>query len=105
MADLNFVAGDTAPSIFGALTNSDGTPFDLTGATVKFQMRLAADRRFSVSRSAVIVGLATAGSVRYDWQVGDLGTAGDYVSHWLVTFVDNSVEHSFPQNTITIEPA
>jgi hypothetical protein len=105
MADVTYVVGDDAPSIFGALTNADSTPFDLTDATVRFQMRSTIDRRFAVSSPAVIVGLATAGTVRYDWVAGQLDTAGDYVSHWLVTFLDSSVEHSYPANTITIEPA
>lgn len=105
MSDVNYVLGDTAPSIFGALTNDDGSPFDLTGATVKFQMRSSIDRRFTVSAAAAVVGLATAGEVRYDWQAGDLSEAGDYVSHWFVTFADTSVEHTYPANTITITPA
>lgn len=105
MADLYYVLGDTAPSIFGALTNSDDTPFDLTGATVRFQMRSAIDRRFKVNGVADIIGAATAGEVRYDWQAGDLDTADDYVCHWFVTFTDNSVEHSYPANTLTVTPA
>lgn len=105
MADITYVVGDDAPSIFGALTNDDATPFNLTGATVKFQMRSSIDRRFAVSGDAVVVGSATAGEVRYDWQPGDLAVADDYVSHWLVTFADTSVEHSYPANTITVAPA
>lgn len=105
MADISYVLGDTAPSVFGTLTDSNGDPFNLTGATVRFQMRESIDRRFSVSSPATIVGAATAGEVRYDWQDGDLYMAGDFVTHWLVTFADNSVEHSFPANTITVTPA
>lgn len=104
-SDLAFVLGDTAPSIFGVLTNADASPFDLTDATVTFQMRRASDRRFKVSAAADIVGDPTDGEVRYDWQVGDLDTADDYVCHWLVIFIDDSVEHSYPANTLTVTPA
>jgi hypothetical protein len=104
VADLIFTQGDTAPSVFGALTNADGTPFDLTDATVRFQMREAIDRRFSVDSAAVIVDDPTAGNVRYDWAEGDLATAGDFVSHWRILFTDTSIEHTIPANTITVQP-
>jgi predicted deacylase len=101
MSDLTFVAADTAPSVFGVL-RVNGVVLNLTGATVKFQMRLADDRRFTVNADAAIV-TPTAGSVRYDWDAGDLATAGEYISRWQVTFGDGSIQHSEPENTITID--
>ncbi len=105
MADVFYVLGDTAPSVFGALTNLDGTPFDLTDATVRFQMRRANDRRFKVDAVAVIVGAPADGEVRYDWQTGDLDTADDYVCHWRIVFLDNTIEHTYPANSLTVAPA
>ena len=105
MSDLTYVVGDTAPSIFGTLTDTaTGQPYDLTSAAVRFQMRLAIDRRFSVDAPATIVNAAT-GSVRYDWADDDLLEAGAFVSRWLIIFTDNSDEHTLPANTITVEPA
>ena len=103
MSDLNFTQGDNQPSIFGTLA-VNGTAVDLTGATVKFQMRLATDRRFLVDASAVIVNPA-AGAVRYDLADGDMATAGECVARWQVTFPGGDVQHSEPENTITVEPA
>ena len=101
--NVKFVSGDIAPSIFGTLTDTNsGEPLVLTGAVVRFQMREAIDRRFAVNAVATVVD-ATAGEVRYDWQVGDLGAPGDYVSRWLVTFDDSTTEHTIPANTISIE--
>lgn len=102
MADLTLVASDTAPSVFGTITDVDGNPRNLTDATVRFQMRLAMDRRFTVDASAVVV-TALEGRVRYDWQAGDLATAGDYVSRWRITYQDGSIEHTEPENTISVE--
>jgi hypothetical protein len=102
--DLTFTQGDTAPSVYGDLTNADGTPFDLTDATVHFQMRPSIDRRFSVDGAAVVVGDPTLGSVRYDWVAWDLASAGDFVSHWRITFIDSSIEHTIPANSITVSP-
>lgn len=101
MSDLTFVAGDDAPSIFGTLA-VNSVVVDLTGASVRFQMRLVTDRRFSVDAAAAIVA-PTEGTVRYDWVDGDLTTPGEYVSRWQVTFPDTTVQHSEPENTITVD--
>ena len=102
MSDLTFVAYDTAPSVYGSLV-IDGVPLDLTGATVRCQMRLTSDRRFKVDGAAVVLS-PTAGTVRYDWGPDDLSTAGEYILRWEVTFGDGSIQHSEPENTITVDP-
>lgn len=101
MSDLTFVQADDAPSVSGTLTNPDGTPFVLTGATVRFQMRLATDRRFAVDAVATITD-DTGGLVRYDWAAGDLAAAGDYVARWKIILPGGDVQHSDPLNTITV---
>lgn len=102
-SDLTFTQGDTSPSVFGFLTNDDGTAFDLTNASVRFQMTSTLDRRFTVNSPASIVGSAALGAVRYDWAAGDLATVGDYTSKWKITFLDGGIEHTRPGNTITVE--
>jgi hypothetical protein len=102
MSDLEFTIGDTAPSVFGVLAFADGTPIDLTDATVRFQMRLIVERRFLVDAVATIV-TADAGEVRYDWETGDLDTDGEYVSRWQITYDDGRQQRTIPANTITVE--
>lgn len=104
MSDITFVQGDEAPSLTGNLTHADGTVYVLTDITVRFQMRLLIDRRWAVDAPAVIVDAAT-GRVRYDWAAGDLGVAGEYTGRWQLTFLDGSIEHTNPINTITVAPA
>lgn len=101
MSEISFVASDTGPSLSGAITNADGTAFDLTDCTVRFQMRLVSDRRWLVNAVAVIVD-EDAGTVRYDWAEGDLGTPGEMSSRWQIEFDDGSLEHTDPENTITV---
>lgn len=104
MADLTFVQYDTAPTIFGTLV-ADSAPLDLTSATsVRFQMRQANSFRYVIDAAATIVTPA-AGAVRYDLVNGDLDNAGSFIARWEVHFSDGSVQHSEPENTVTVDPA
>jgi len=102
MSSVTVVQSDTAPSIFSALTESDGSEMDLTDATsIRFQMRSLIDRRFTVNAVATIV-TANEGLVRYDWQPGDLATAGEYEVRWRIAWSDGSFQHTDPADTLTI---
>lgn len=104
MSDLTFIAGDTGPAVFGTLAIG-GTAVDLTTADeVRFQMRRVGEFRFAVDAVATIL-VPAAGTVMYSWSAGDLAVAGDYVSRWEITFNDTSVQHTEPENTITVEAA
>ncbi len=104
MSDLSFVVGDNAPSIFGTLT-AGGEILNLTAAVaVRFQMRSAYDRRYSLDSAAVVVDAAT-GAVRYDPAAGDFPLPGDFVCRWQITWNDDTIQHTEPENTITIDPA
>lgn len=89
---LTFVQGDTAPAIRAQiLVEATGLPQDLTGATVKFQMRKADDRRFTVNATATITSAAT-GEVSYSWGANDLATPGDYLVQWEITYVTTRIQ-------------
>lgn len=100
MSDLQFTQYDTGPSLFGTLTVA-GQAVDLTGCTVKLQMRLETESRVRVEGDAVVVD-ADTGSVRYDWAEGDLAMVGDYAVRWLITYPDQTKQHSDPANSITV---
>lgn len=74
---------------------------DLTGATVKFQMR---GDGILVRQNASIVPPATAGQVNYQLTASDVQIPGQYRQEWEVTFADNSIQ-TFPvddYNEVTI---
>lgn len=97
------VQTDTAPTITGTISlTSDGTPVDLDGCTVYFQMRLLNERRFRVDAEADIV-VANDGTVSYDLDSDDLRTAGSYLARWLVVFGDGRRQHTSPAQSITVE--
>jgi hypothetical protein len=92
MATLKLVQGDTKPSVAATLRHSDSvTPIDLSGCTVRFQMRRQDDLRYTVNGLCVIVN-ARAGTVRYDWAVNDLTSPGDYYIQFEVEYIDHSVQ-------------
>jgi hypothetical protein len=104
MADVTLVQGDTRPSLEATLkVTRTQAALDLsTAAAVKFQMRQVNNRRYTVDSPAVVIS-AEDGSVRYDWQTGDLAVAGDYVGQFEITWNDGTIQTTRPANTITVE--
>ena len=79
---VHFV-GNRSPSLYGTIL-IDGTPVDLSGSTVKLQMRQVGADTLDVDSAAVIVTPAE-GTVRYDWAAADVDTAGNYAAWWQIT--------------------
>ena len=104
MSDISIVSGDTAPPLIGTITNADGTAFDLTGCTVRFQMRLVTEYRWTVDAVATVTS-ATGGLVSYTFSAADTATPGEYESRWRIfRTADGSIEHTEPANSITVDP-
>lgn len=100
---LNFVQGDTAPDLNATihLEEDPEAPVDLTDASVRFQMRQANDRRYTVDAEADIID-AMAGTVRYQWAPNDLAQPGEYQAQWEITFLDSTVQTTTPTQTLTV---
>lgn len=75
--------GNRNPSITETIT-IDSDPVDLSGSTVKFQMREVGSSTLIVD-SAVSNSPGADGVVRYDWATNDVDTAGKYLVWWRVT--------------------
>jgi lysophospholipase L1-like esterase len=94
---------DTKDTISYTMTYADGTPVNLTGATVRFVM--GKGKTLITSDTAIIVS-ATAGKVEYTLKENDTLLAGNYNAEFEVTFSTGKVK-TFPNDgyiSIKIQP-
>lgn len=82
-ADFQIPKGRLLPIVTAALSDADGE-IDLTGATVKFQMRLPGSSTLKVDAAAVVED-ADQGEVSYTWAGTDTDTRGLYIAWFQVT--------------------
>jgi hypothetical protein len=76
-ADLEFSVGDRLVPLRFRLVNADGTPIDLTGATVTLKMVRDLDGVVKVTAGpCTIEDPPTAGQGFYQWAAPDVDTAG-----------------------------
>lgn len=100
---LTFVQGDTAPDITAIIHEEDDptSVIDLTDCTVRFQMRKADDKRYTVDAAGEILD-APAGKVSYSWGANDLSVPGTYLVQWEVTYLGGRVQTTSPEVTVTV---
>lgn len=101
--DLKLVQGNTAPDLTSVLHDREDSSLvlDLTGCTVRFQMRKTDDRRFTVNNAASIVD-EDAGLVRYQWGPNDLAVSGEYEIQWEVTYPDAKKQTTADTEPLTV---
>jgi hypothetical protein len=83
--------GDLLPKLAATLKNTDGSPFNLTGCTVKFIYRPQGGSGAFVKKNASIVGSMTAGTVEYSWDLVDTSVPGSFVGQFEVTLPSASL--------------
>ena len=88
---------DTSPIIQITCKNSAGTVVPVTGASnIQFEMwtQDKATKKVDDNVNTSIVD-GPAGQINYTWQTGDTDTVGTFLSRFIVTFADGSIE-TFP---------
>jgi hypothetical protein len=86
--------GDRSPAISSVL---EATGLDLTGASVKFVMRLPGSTDDAKVNATATVVSATDCEVEYSWGATDTSDAGLYIAEWVVTF-ESGIVQTFPPN-------
>ena len=88
---------DNRPNLDVSLRDDRDRSVDITGATVVFHMRNAADNTVVVSSGSVSIISASRGDVRYDWVVANTATSGNFQAEFQVTFAEGAVQ-TFPND-------
>ena len=86
---------DTASPITRGLKDAFGSPVNLTGASVKFSMRVKPAGTVKVDGATATVVTAGTGRVRYTFTTDDTDTADEYEGEFECTFSDGTVQ-TFP---------
>ena len=91
---IKLVQGDTKPQLKLNIS-SDGTPTDITGATVNLHFRAVGSTTNLFSRQALVTD-GSAGIATVVWQSSDLNRdAGDYEGEVEVVFADTTRQTVF----------
>ena len=86
---------DTRPAIIANLTDANDAAVNLTGASVKFNMRVDPAGSVKINLGTAIIEDAEAGQVSYPWTSSDTDTADDFEAEFQVTFAGGAVQ-TFP---------
>jgi hypothetical protein len=102
-SEIQLVQGDTKPDLLATLKDSiSGDAIDLSDVdNVRFQMREADDRRYTVNATADIPD-APNGKVSYSWGADDLSRPGTYMAQWELHYDDMTVQTTDPPCTIIV---
>ena len=105
-ADFYIKEGNVRPALETKLIGQDGDPVDLTGSSVRFQMKEVGGDSTLVDNDANIVD-ATEAIVSYVWERGDTDDPGTYIAEFQVDYDGSTtfeVDEEFPNSEyITIE--
>lgn len=93
---FNIKQNDTSPSLGAQLLDGSKQIINLTGASVRFHMKIAGGSTVAVDGAATISN-ATEGRVQYEWASGDTTTAANYQGEFEVTYPNGTVE-TFPNS-------
>ena len=86
---------DTRPAITANLTDANDAAVNLTGSTVKFNMRVDPAGTTKISAVGATIEDAEAGQVSYSWTSSDTDTADDFEAEFQVTFAGGAIQ-TFP---------
>ena len=93
---FNIKQNDTSPALAAQLLDGSQNIIDLTGASVRFHMKIAGGTTVAVDNAAVVTN-GSEGRVQYEWVTGDTTTAANYQGEFEVTYQNGTVE-SFPNS-------
>lgn len=97
ISEFTIKRNDTAEPLVATLNDSNNTSFNLTGATVVFNMRSIKTGAIKIDRQAVVINDAAARIVQYNWTAINTDTSGEYIGEFEVTFSTGKIA-TFPNS-------
>ena len=88
---------DTASFITRDLKDAFGAPVNVTGAAVKFSMRVKPAGTVKVDDQDAVIVTAGTGRVRYEWTAANTTTADEYEGEFQVTYANGKIQ-TFPND-------
>jgi hypothetical protein len=88
---------DTASFLTRDLKDAFGAPVNVTGAAVKFSMRVKPAGTIKVDDEDAVIVTAGTGRVRYEWTAANTDTADEYEAEFQVTYANGKIQ-TFPND-------
>jgi hypothetical protein len=88
---------DTASFLTRDLKDAFGAPVNVTGAAVKFSMRVKPAGTVKVDDEDAVIVTAGTGRVRYEWTAANTNTADEYEGEFQVTYANGKIQ-TFPND-------
>ena len=88
---------DTVPPLEVLLKDAYGAPVNVTGATIKFSMRVKPAGTVKVNAQTADIVTAGAGRVKYAWAAANTDTADEYEGEFQVTYSNGGIQ-TFPND-------
>jgi hypothetical protein len=90
---------DTASFLTRDLKDAFGAPVNVTGAAIKFSMRVKPAGTMKVTTQDGVIVNAGIGRIRYEWNSsdGDTNTADEYEGEFQVTYANGKIQ-TFPND-------
>ena len=88
---------DTASFLTRDLKDAFGAPVNVTGAAVKFSMRVKPAGTVKVDDEDAVIVTAGTGRVRYEWTAANTNTADEYEAEFQVTYANGKIQ-TFPND-------
>ena len=88
---------DTASFITRDLKDAFGAPVNVTGAAVKFSMRVKPAGTVKVDDQDAVIVTAGTGRVRYEWTAANTNTADEYEGEFQVPYANGKIQ-TFPND-------
>ena len=88
---------DTASFLTRDLKDAFGAPVNVTGAAVKFSMRVKPAGTVKVDAVDAVIVTAGTGRVRYEWTAANTNTADEYEGEFQVTYANGKIQ-TFPND-------